>query len=113
MHINNQRTISEQRKPTAQYLLKITFFCFLFSIPTLNKVEKIHNAVYFNRLSVANSRENVTECLRELISSSELDSILAKVNQEDQWNSLVTRYLHDFIHMVYLPLGPEELEVRN
>lgn len=60
----------------------------------------------------ANSHENVTECLRRLLSNSEVKSIVSEAISEGGEESVVTCYLHDFTHMVYKPNDEGELEVK-
>ena len=60
----------------------------------------------------ANSHESVTECLRRLLNNSEVNSIVSEAINEGGQESVVTCYLHDFVHMVYKPHDEDDLEVK-
>ena len=58
----------------------------------------------------ANSHENVTDCLRKLLNSSDVNSAVSEAITEGGEETVAAYYLHDFTHMVYKP-GSEEEEV--
>ena len=59
----------------------------------------------------ANSHENVTDCLRRLLSNSEVNSVVSKAIAEGGEETVAACYLHDFTHMVYKPGSVKEVEV--
>ena len=60
----------------------------------------------------ANSHENVTDCLRRLLSNSEFNSVVSEAISEGGEETVAVCYLHDFTHMVYKPGSEgEEVEV--
>ena len=61
---------------------------------------------------LANSHENVTECLRTLLrNDSEVNSVVSEAITEGGEKPVAACYLHDFTHMVYKPRSEEEAEV--
>ena len=52
----------------------------------------------------------VQECLRDLISASEIAYLIEKPQKEGYGEDAVLRYLHDFVHMVHKPTVPDQEE---
>lgn len=76
-----------------------------------------HSFIYFDRHSyfiviaiLVNSNESTTECMRNLLNSSQVHEILSEAIS-DGGEAVADRYLHDFAHMTYTPQGDDELEV--
>lgn len=67
--------------------------------------------MFFYISFLANSHENVTECLRTLLNSSGVNSVVSEAITEGGEKAVAACYLHDFTHMVYKPRSEEEVEV--
>ena len=65
----------------------------------------------FFYIFLANSHENVTECLRTLLNNSRDNSVVSEAITEGGEKAVAACYLHDFTHMVYNPRSEEEVEV--
>ncbi|XP_068694638.1 E3 ubiquitin-protein ligase rnf213-alpha-like [Montipora foliosa] len=53
------------------------------------------------------SNTPVQQCLHDLISNSEIGPLIEEAQQEGYGEAAVLRYLHDFVHMVHKPTGPD------
>ena len=53
----------------------------------------------------------MTACLRSLLNSSRVNSVVSEAITEGGEKTVAACYLHDFTHMVYKPRSEEEVEV--